>query len=211
MPRPPRRKGASSEAKLGEPAGLYALGVLFGIARRGLYAGVAYALIVRGALTLDLGMGRRNRSLGPIDLHIAAPRETVFDVIAAPYLKRTPRAMAGKLDVLERGSDMVLAAHFTPLGRGMTATTVETVRFKRPELISFRLLRGPVPHVVETFELKEAAGGGTHFEYRGELGTDLWAAGAWWGERVARSWVRAVEESLAGIRTEAERRAAPRG
>ena len=185
--------------------------MLFGLARRAVYAAAAYALLVRGALTLDLGVGRRTRELGPIDLHVAAPRETVFDVIAAPYLKRTPRAMADKLDVLERGSDMVLAAHFTPLGAGMSATTVETVRFERPDLISFRLVRGPVPHVVETFELKEAPEGGTDFAYRGELGTDLWGAGAWWGERVARSWERTVEESLAGIRTEAERRARPRG
>jgi hypothetical protein len=47
---------------------------------------------------------------------MAAPRELVFDVIAEPYLGQTPRALAGKLRVLERGSDMVLAAHFTPLG-----------------------------------------------------------------------------------------------
>src|SRR6516225_5275448 len=47
-----------------------------------------YALVVRGALTLDLGIGRRTRPLGPITLTIAAPPETVFDVIAAPYLGR---------------------------------------------------------------------------------------------------------------------------
>ena len=185
--------------------------MLFGIARRGLYAGVAYALIVRGALTLDLGIGRRTRVLGPTNLHVDAPRETVFDVIAAPYLGRTPRAMADKLEVVERGSDMVLAAHFTPVARGFTATTLETVRFERPERISFRLVRGPVPHVVETFELREAPDGGTDFEYSGELGTDLWGLGAAWGERVARSWERAVDESLAGIRAEAERRSAKRG
>jgi hypothetical protein len=47
---------------------------------------------------------------------MAAPREVVFDVIAEPYLGRAPRALADKLRVLERGGDMVLAAHFTPLG-----------------------------------------------------------------------------------------------
>ncbi|HEX8074456.1 MAG TPA: SRPBCC family protein [Thermoleophilaceae bacterium] len=171
-------------------------------------AGAGYALVVRGSLTSDLGIGRRTRPLGPIEARIDAPRETVFDVIAAPYLRRTPRAMADKLDVWERGSDMVLAAHFTPVARGLTATTLETVRFERPERIAFRLVRGPVPHVTETFELSEAPDGGTRFEYRGELGTDLWGAGEWWGRRVARSWERAVEESLAGIRAEAERRAA---
>ncbi len=164
-----------------------------------------YVLLVRGALTVDLGLGRRTRQLGPLHLSIAAPRETVFDVVAAPYLGRTPRAMGAKLEVLERGTDMVLAAHFTPVGAGLTTTTVETVRFERPERISFRLVRGPVPHVTETFELRQT-GHGTELEYRGELGTDFWRLGSWWGERVAGPWQRAVAESLAGIKTEAERR-----
>jgi hypothetical protein len=167
---------------------------------------VGYVLVVRGALTLDLGVGRRIRPLGPLRLGISAPRETVFDVVAAPYLARTPRALGAELEVLERGSDMVLAAHFTPLGRGLTATTVETVRFERPDRVSFRLVRGPVPYVLESFELR-AIDGGTELEYRGELGTDLWRLGAWWGGRVAGPWVRTVEESFARIRAEAERRA----
>jgi hypothetical protein len=130
----------------------------------------------------------------------------VFDVIAAPYLGKTPRAMRDKLEVLERGEDMVLAAHFTPVGAGMTATTVETVRFERPRRITFRLVRGPVPHVIETFELR-ARDGGTDFTYEGELGTDLWRIGEWWGEQVGRRWVSAVEESLEGFAAESERRA----
>ncbi len=104
-------------------------------------------------------------------------------------------------------SDMVLAAHYTPVLRRLTATTVETVRFEPPSLVAFRLVRGPVPHVVETFALAEAPDGGTSFTYSGELGTDFWAVGAWWGDRVAASWERAVEHSLSGIKDEAERRA----
>lgn len=170
-------------------------------------AGAGYALLVRGALTLDLGIGRRVRPLGPIEITIAAPRETVFDVIAAPYLGRTPRAMQDKLQVWERGSDMALAAHFTTSGR-ITTTTVETVRFERPHRISFRLLRGPVPHVVETYELRETPQG-TDFIYAGELGADLWALGEWWADKVASPWERAVAQSLNAIRAEAERRATP--
>ncbi len=166
-----------------------------------------YALIVRGDLVLDVGVGRRVRELGPQRVTIAAPRETVFDVIATPYLGRTPRAMHEKLRVLERGSDMVLAEHYTPVWPRLRATTLETVRFERPGLIAFRLLRGPVPHVSETFELNEPAGGGTELVYRGELGTDFWAAGAWWGARVAGPWERAVQASLGGVAEEAERRA----
>jgi len=166
-----------------------------------------YVLTVRGALTLDLQVGRSLRPLGPLRLQISADPETVFDVIAAPYLGKTPRAMEGKLDVLERGSDMVLAAHYTPVAGGLTATTVETVRFQRPNVISFNLVRGPVPHVRETFQL-DPAGGGTQFTYSGEMGADLWALGRWWAGIVARPWERTVEKSMDGIKVEAERIAA---
>lgn len=167
--------------------------------------GGVYALVVRGALTLDLGVGRRVRPLGPVTRAMAAPPEIVFDVIAAPYLRRTPRAMADKLAVWERGTDMVVAAHFTTTGR-VTTTTVESVRFERPHRISFRLVRGPVPHVIESYELRPVAGG-TEFVYSGELGTDLWRAGQWWAGRVAPAWERAVARSLDTIQAEAERRA----
>lgn len=165
---------------------------------------VVYGLTVRGALTLDLGIGRRLRPLGPMMWQIDASREVVFDVIAAPYLGRTPRALGSKLKVLERGEDMVLAEHFTHASRFVT-TTVETVRFERPSAVHFRLLRGPVPHVVETFELRETEAG-TELEYAGELGTDLWALGQWWGEVVARRWEATVRESLDAVKVEAERR-----
>ena len=164
-----------------------------------------WALLVRGALTLDLGVGRRVRPLGPLTVRIDAPRELVFEVVSNPYLGRTTRALEKKLEVLERGQDMVLAAHFTEI-RGLVATTVETVRFEPPSHIHFRLVRGPVPHVVEQFLLSETEEG-TELEYRGELGTDLWALGRWWGAAVARQWEAAVESSLGAVKLESERRA----
>jgi hypothetical protein len=164
------------------------------------------ALVARAGLTLDIGIGRRLRPLGPIALEIAAPPDVVFDVIAGPYLGRTPRAMRGKLEVLERGSDLVLAAHFTRVAPGLTVTTVEAVRFERPHRISFRLVKGPVPHVLERYELRPTEIG-TAFEYRGELGTDLWALGSVWADIVAPSWEGTVGQSLESVRTEAERRA----
>src|SRR5688572_21457191 len=180
------------------------------LARRAAVAGsllaAGAALVARAGLTLDIGIGRRLRPLGPIALDIAAPPEVVFDVIAAPYLGRTPRALQGKLQVIERGADLVLAAHFTPVAPGMKVTTVETVRFERPHRISFRLVKGPVPHVLERYELRPSDVG-TAFRYSGELGTDLWALGALWGAVVAPSWERTVATSLDGVRTEAERRA----
>ena len=164
------------------------------------------ALVARAGLTLDIGIGRRLRPLGPISLDIAAPPEVVFDVIAAPYLGRTPRALRGKLEVIERGADLVLAAHHTQVAPGLAVTTVETVRFEPPHRISFRLVKGPVPHVLERYELR-ASETGTAFEYRGELGTDLWALGAAWAAVVAPSWEQTVAGTLESVRTEAERRA----
>jgi hypothetical protein len=164
-----------------------------------------YRLLTSGALTVDVGVGRRVRPLGPVSWDIAASRDLVFDVIAGPYLGRTPRALADELQVWERGSDMVLAAHFTPVRCGV-ATTVETVRFERPERVDFRVVRGPVPHVSESFVL-DMDGDGTRLTWAGELGTDFWALGAWWGDRVARAWEKAVRSSLAAIGAEAERRA----
>ncbi len=161
-------------------------------------------LIATGTLTLDTGWGRRSRALGPQVVRIAAPRQLVFDMVAAPYGIDPPRAFRGKIEVLDRGRDMVLAAHRTKVGR-LTTVTVETVTFTPPERIGFRLVRGPVPFVVEQFVLRDLDGGSlTELEYTGELGTDGWAVGAAWGNRVARRWERVVARSLAELQIAAQ-------
>ncbi|HEV2375373.1 MAG TPA: SRPBCC family protein [Streptosporangiaceae bacterium] len=168
--------------------------------------GLAYYLTVTGKVTLDTGWGRRVRPLGPFSVEVAAPPPVVFDVIAAPYLGRTPRALANELRVVERGSDMALAEHYTPVHGGrLTATTLETVTFDRPNRVGFRLARGPVPHVAEEFRLTEH-GGATILEYTGELGTDFGPAGEWWARKVAVSWEATVRHSFTSIKAEAERR-----
>jgi hypothetical protein len=179
------------------------------VMRRAVGASAVFGLIVlvaRGLVVIDVRAGRRRRTLGPIERDIAAPPEVVFDVIAAPYLGRTPRAMQEKLQVLQRGTDMVLAAHRTPTRLGV-ATTIETVRFERPRRVDFQLVRGPVPEVTESFELR-AVETGTHFTYTGELSTDFWLVGRWWGALVARVWERTVAASIESIAGEAERLAA---
>lgn len=167
----------------------------------GLYLGA-----VTGALTVDLGVGRRTRPLGPITLTIDAPRERVFAAAAAPYAERQARAMRGKVQILERAGDMLLAAHRTPIGGRLTAVTVETVVLDPPEQIRFRLVRGPVPQVEETFAFLETDDA-TTLTYTGILGTDLWGPGQWWGNLVARTWESTVRASLAQIKAEAERSA----
>lgn len=188
----------------GNPIPSVRLAVL--VATGGALAGAAaglYTLLVRGNLTVDLGVGRTLRPLGPLVLQIDAPREIVFSVISAPYLSRTPKALEQKLHVLERSKEMALAAHFTPIGP-LVATTVETIRFEAPHRVHFRLVRGPVPHVVERFELRDRDGG-TELEYVGELGADLWGLGRRWAGRVARRWENTVRGSLASVKAEAER------
>jgi hypothetical protein len=165
----------------------------------------AYLGVVTGRVTLDLGLGRRTRPLGPLHIDIAAPRETVFAAAAAPYAVRQPRAMGEKVEILEHAGQMVLAAHRTRVGSGLTAVTVETVTLDPPNRMGFRLLRGPVPHVIEIFAFDETAAG-TRLSYNGELGTDFWRLGQAWGDLVARSWVDAVRDSMATIKTESERR-----
>ncbi len=184
-----------------------AKGLLVVAALGGLGVGL-YALLVRGSLTVDVGIGQRVRRLGPLTWHIAAPRELVFEVISAPYLRRAPRALASKLRVLERGENMVLAEHFTHVGPVVT-TTLETIRFEPPDRVHFRLVRGPVPYVAEEFHLRETSEG-TEFVYSGELGTDFWGLGRGWGALVARRWEATVCDSLTAIKAEAERRAAHR-
>ena len=84
--------------------------------------------------------------------------------------------MAEKIQVLDRGSDMVLAAHRTPVRGPLVVVTVETVRFTPPERVDFRLVRGPVPQVTEAFMLT-GQDQHTRVDCHGELGTDLWALG----------------------------------
>jgi len=86
------------------------------------------------------------------------------------------------------------------------ATALETVRCQRPDRIGFRFVRGPVPHLVESF-LVTSNDGQTGLRWEGEFGTDRWAVGEWWGERVARSWTGVVHGSLREVGGEAECRA----
>lgn len=188
------------------------LAIVIGVVAVVLLAATAavYLATVTGSLVLDLGWGRRLRPLGPLHVDIAAPPATVYALLVQPYLGRTTRALADKVQVIERGSDMVLAAHRTPISGRLTAVTVESVKFTAGERIDFRLLRGPVPHVVEKFALTPAAAG-CRLDYDGQLGTDFAAIGAWWGAIVARRWQATVNASMHAVKTEAERQNHPRG
>jgi hypothetical protein len=165
--------------------------------------------VARGRLTLDADLGRSFHLVGPLTVEIDAPRELVFEQLSAPYLGRTPRETGATLEVIERGSDMVVARHVSKVAF-YASETVESVRFEAPGRISFRHLRGPVPHAVEAFELVER-NGGTELVYTGELGIDFWAlgklAGRYW---VTPTWLGIVREHLDKVKTAAEARAEAR-
>jgi hypothetical protein len=168
-----------------------------------------FSWMARGRLTLDADLGRSFHRLGPLILEIEAPRELVFEQLSAPYLGRTPRETAASLEVIERGSDMVVARHVSKVAF-YTSETVESVRFEAPGRISFRHLRGPVPHAVEAFELVER-NEGTELVYTGELGIDFWLLGKLTGRYwVTPTWIGIVREHLEDVKTAAETRAGAR-
>jgi hypothetical protein len=179
-----------------------AVGVL-GAGLVALSAGL-FLLLAMGRLHLDLGWGRSIHELGPITVCIAAPRELVFEIIAAPYLGRTPRESG--IEVLARSDDLAVAAHHTKV-HFYTARTVEVVEFGPPTRVAFRHLTGPVPHAVEEFALEEVEGE-TELRYGGELGIDFFFLGRLAGRRWVRpQWERVVRKHLDDVKQRAELRA----
>jgi len=135
--------------------------------------------MVSGAVTVDVGVGPRCRPLGPIEVAIAAPARAGVRCAVRVVSRAANPGSRGEDQRADGVTDMVLAAHHTPLRRGLVATTVETLAFSRPDLIEFRLTRRPVPHVVEQFLLTDD-GDATRLRYVGDFGTDGWAPGARW-------------------------------
>ena len=165
----------------------------------------AFLLLAMGRLHLDLGWGRSIHELGPITVQIAAPRELVFEIVAAPYLGRTPRDSG--IEVLARGDDLAVAAHHTKV-HFYTARTVEVVEFEAPTRVAFRHLTGPVPHALEEFVLEEVDGN-TELRYGGELGIDFFFLGRLAGRHwVVPQWERTVRGHLEDLKPRAELRAA---
>jgi hypothetical protein len=166
----------------------------------------AFLLLAMGRLHLDLGWGRSLHELGPIAVRIAAPRELVFEIIAAPYLGRAPGGSG--IDVVARSDKLVVATHHTEV-HFYAARTVEVLDFEPPSRVGFRHLAGPVPHAVEEFVLEEI-GEGTELRYAGEVGIDFFVlgriAGRYW---VRPQWEGVVREHLEDLRARSEELARP--
>ena len=170
-----------------------------------LSAGLFLALAM-GRAHLDLGVGRSFHQLGPITTTIGAPRELVFEIIAAPYLGRSSEA---GIEVLARSGGLVVARHRTRV-HFYTAQTTEAIEFTPPTRVGFRHLTGPAPHALEEFVL-EWTDAGTELRYSGELGIDFFIlgriAGRYW---VRPQWERVVSAHIDELRRRAEAGAARR-
>ena len=167
-----------------------------------LSAGLFLALAM-GRAHLDLGLGRSTHQLGPITATIRAPRELVFEMIAAPYLGR---ASVEGIEVLAHSEHLAVARHHTRV-HFYTAQTTEVVDLTPPTRVGFRQLSGPVPHALEQFVLEEADGG-TELRYSGELGIDFYILGRIAGRHWVRpQWERVVSAHLEDVKERAEARA----
>lgn len=163
-----------------------------------------FLALAMGRAHLDLGVGRSYHALGPLTATIRAPRELVFEVIAAPYLGRSSTS---GIEVLARNGELVVARHHTRV-HFYTAQTTEVVAFTPPASVGFRHLTGPVPHAVEQFELEETDGV-TELRYSGELGIDFFILGRIAGRHWVRpQWERVVTAHIEDVRQRAEARAA---
>lgn len=165
-----------------------------------------FLALATGRLHADLDFGRSLHQLGPITAAIRAPRELVFEIIAAPYLGRTSPT-ASDIEVLARSENLVVARHHTKV-HFYTAQTTEAVDFTAPTRVGFRHLTGPVPHATEEFVLEETEPG-TEIRYSGEIGIDFFAlgriAGRFW---VVPQWERVVSAHIEDLKARAEARAA---
>lgn len=160
-----------------------------------------FLALAMGRLHIDLGIGRSIHQLGPITTTIHAPRELVFEMIAAPYLGRS--SAASEIEVLARGEHLVVARHHTKV-HFYTAQTTEAVDFTPPSRIGFRHITGPVPYAVEKFVLEET-GDGTELRYDGELGIDFFILGRISGRYWVRpQWERVVAAHLDELKERAE-------
>jgi hypothetical protein len=179
-----------------------AVGVLAGLLLA--LGALLFLALAMGRMHLDLGVGRSFHELGPITTTIRAPRELVFEMIAAPYLGRSS---AQGIEVLARSDDLVVARHHTRV-HFYTSQTTEVIDLTPPTRVGFRHLSGPVPHAVEEFVLEENDIG-TELRYSGELGIDFFIlgriAGRYW---VRPQWERVVAGHAADLRKLAEARAA---
>jgi hypothetical protein len=63
----------------------------FGLAAAAVIGAVGYRLVVGGELTLDTGLGRRIRPLGPLTFTIAAPRDRLAEARRGGHVEVTER------------------------------------------------------------------------------------------------------------------------
>ncbi len=139
-------------------------------------------------------------------LFIKAPRELVFQVLAAVGKGKLPGAAGESVRVLHQEEDTIIAQFTTRAGRRIV-NTVEEVKLYPPERVTFRHLAGPLDCAWEEMVLKEKDDG-TELVYWGEFAYQF----TFLGWLISRLYIRplhnrAVREHLRRIKVAAEQRA----
>ena len=138
---------------------------------------------------------------------INAPRELVFQMLAAMGKGQLPGADGESAQVLSRDGDCLTVKFMTRTGKRVVST-VEEVQLYPPERITFCHIAGPLDHSEEEFVLTED-GDGTLLEYHGEFRYNFPVLG-WF---ISRFYIRpkyeaVITEHMARLKEAAEARAA---
>lgn len=140
--------------------------------------------------------------LPTLAVEIDARPELVYQLVAA--VGQGPDASHGR--VLERPAPDRAIVEFTTRVVGRTVRTIEEVGFHPPGLITYRLLKGPLPAVDEEFRI-QSLGEKTALRYGGTFVPHR----PWWRAAfdrliVPRLYRRAVWASMCQIKSAAEKR-----
>ena len=143
-----------------------------------------------------------------MSVHIHAERELAFQVLTA-FGAGPQNGSSSK--VLERDGDRLMVEFHTPgkdlLGRRRTYRTVEWVTPRKPDVIEFEGVEGPLSMLCDRFDLTDE-GGCTRLNYESEFGVKGWIFG-WLASRlvVRRMLRKMMHEHLEEMKETIEARA----
>lgn len=146
--------------------------------------------------------------LTPRTVPVKAHRELVYQMVSTIGRGKLPGSSTMSSKLISRNGDTLIAEFYTKVGR-LTVTTLEEVKLKPPERVSYRWLKGPVRYVSEEFIFREVDGGGTELSYTGEFDLKIPIFGSIVGRLFIKPrFERLVAEHMEEIKEAAEARAA---
>lgn len=148
----------------------------------------------------------RAAALRDRSITIEAPRPLVFEMAAAVG-GMLPGAPRHESQLVSRDDDTMIVRYRVPAGP-WTLELLEEVRLAAPDAIHFRVLQGPLAHVIETLEFVALTPRRTVVRYSGEVADDRPVIGSLLARYVAvPSYDRFMRRSLGALKVAAELRA----